>query len=201
MEKQDLLKFLWFPFTLLLILLACSRETSFEGGGTPPRIDTIHTGGGNGGGGGNGTPQTGTCSLCIGNDVQAENRWSLHAGTQLYCGKIDTLIVLGERTTFTFFGPSSCSADSGMVVTVYLDGFKLDHDITSRSAARVSFFYYDRVTPSYMLMSQVSQPFFLNIDEYNNTTKLIRGTFNGYAYDANGFGVPITAGKFESYAK
>lgn len=184
---------------LLLLLTMCARETSYESGAIPPRTDTVHSGGSGGGGGSAGQP--GTCSACIGNDVQAENKWSLHAGPQLYCGKIDTLIVLGERNTFTFFGPSSCSTDSGMVATVYLDGFKLDHDITSQTVNRASFFYYDHVTPSYMLISRAAQPFTFTIDEYNHTTRLMRGTFSGIAFTTNGTSVQVTGGKFVARAK
>lgn len=186
-----------FSLPAVLLLASCARETSFESGLTPPRLDTISTGGGGGGP----APQTGTCSTCIGNDIQIENRWSLHAGTQLYCGEIDTVIVLGDRDVFTFFGPSSCSADSGMVATVYLDGLKLDHDIISQTVSRVSFFYYDHVAPSYMLISQPSIPFSLTIDEYNHTTRLMRGTFRGVAFTTSGIGVPIIDGKFEAKAR
>lgn len=181
---------------LLLTLIRCAKESSFEGGAMPPRLDTVHSGGG----GGTVQPPS-TCSLCIGNDVQAENKWSLHAGSQLYCGKIDTVIVLGDRAVFTFFGPSSCSADSGMVVTVYMDGLKLDHDFTSQTINRVSFFYYDHVAPSYMLVSQAAVPFSLTIDEYNHSTRMMRGTFRGIAYTTSGIGVQVSDGKFQAKAK
>lgn len=198
MNTAGQIRFLFISFITVILLAACARENSFEGNAIPPRPDTTQ---GGGGGGGGTTPPPGICKLCVGNDIQAENKWSLHAGSILYCGKIDTVIVLGDRAVFTFFGPSSCSTDSGMVVTVYMDGLRLDHDITSSTVNRVSFFYYDHVAPSYMLQSQANIPFSLTIDEYNHTTRMMRGTFRGVAFTTGGISVPVTDGKFMARAK
>lgn len=180
-----------FVFLLLVIAAGCAKEYSFEGAATrPPRRDTVITGGGN-------INPPGICAACTGTDQPIENRWSLHVGNMLYCGVIDTAIATPERTGFTFFGPSACSADSGMVITVYLNGIKLDHDFTSFSTDKAGFYYYDNVTPSYMLITNPGQPFSVVIDSYEHSTKMMRGKFSGYAKTANGGSAYLYDGKFK----
>ena len=170
--------------TALILFAGCAKEYSFEGAPVPLQ-DTIIAGGS-----GNIPPRI--CPDCLDKDVQIENRWSLHVGNLLYCGIIDTAIATPERTGFTFFGPSSCSADSGMVITIYLDGVKLDHDFSSYTTNKVGFYYYDNLTPSYMLITQAGQPFSVTIDSYEQSNRMMRGTFGGFAGSSN-----VRDGKFK----
>ena len=61
------------------------------------------------------------CAACAGKDNYEESRWSFKAGNSFLCGIIDTAIVNIERNAFTFFGPSACSTDTNMVISVYLE--------------------------------------------------------------------------------
>ncbi len=177
-------------FMILLFLWAsCVKEYSFEGENGPPIIDTLLTGGSN--------PMPSPCPDCIGNDVQIENRWSLRISGVLYCGFIDTAIATPERTGFTFFGPSLCSPDSGMVITIYLNGLKLDHDISGFSTQRAGFYYYDNITPSYLVITDPGQPFSVTIDSYEHSTRLMRGKFNGFANLTGGGNAYVGEGKFK----
>lgn len=182
----------FFIIILLTIVFGagCAKEYSFEGSDArPPGRDTTV-------GGGNINPP-GICPACVGNDSQIENKWSLYFSNRLFCGIIDTAIATPERTGFTFFGPSACSADSGMVITVNLNGVKLDHDITSLTTNRAGFYYYDNVTPSYMLITEPGQPFTVVLDSYEHTTKMMRGKFSGFAKTANGGSAYLSEGKFK----
>ena len=182
--------FVLLVMTALTLFTGCAKEYSFEGGQTIPSRDTIITGV-------NGNLQPPICTDCLGNDAQIENRWSLHVGNLIYCGIIDTAIATPDRTGFTFFGPSSCSVDSGMVITIYLDGVKLDHDFSSYTTNKVGFYYYDNVTPSYMLITQTGQPFSVTINNYEHSARLIRGTFGGFAMTSNRASSSVTGGKFK----
>jgi hypothetical protein len=113
------------------------------------------------------------------------------------CGKLDTAIVINNRTVFTFFGPSSCSIDTGIVVTVYLQNDTLNRDIPYLYTNKVSFFYYDRVTPSYILISQVYSPFSLILENYDHQTRLATGSFSGTALAPDNHFVNISSGKFK----
>lgn len=173
----------------MALLSGCAKEYSYERMEIPPTDTT--------GGGGNNTNPPGICAACIGNDSQVENRWSLHVGNMFYCGIIDTVIAAPQRSGFTFFGPSACSADSGMVITVYLNGQRLNQDISNYTTDKVGFYYYDNVTPSYMLITQGGQPFRLTIDSYEESSQMMRGQFSGHAVTANGGSMYISDGKFK----
>jgi len=176
---------------ILLNITGCAKEYSFEGSNTHPR-DTVIV-----------PPppppaasELPHCSSCdhLTTPVQL-NHWSLKAQQSQACGTIDTAIITLERTSFTFFGPSSCSRDTGMVITAYLNE-SLDRDKTNIQVSRVAFYYYDRVTPSYIYMTYPTTPFYLHIDTYNHQTKIATGTFGGSGVKVNGSNTVISEGKF-----
>jgi hypothetical protein len=179
----------------ILILLAmlvsgCAREYSFEGADPPPQQDTTSTPGGLPG------PQPIICPSCTGNETYQENRWSLSIGSNNFCGIIDTTIALPARTGFTFYGPSACSNDSGMVITIYLNGDTLNHNLQSLNLYRNGFYYYDNLTPSYLVITQPGQPFTVFIESYDHSTRLIKGSFYGFAGTSSGGSAPVSNGKF-----
>lgn len=177
---------LWFA---LLFLLCCAKEYSYEKKPVaPPDTASNQT-----------KPDTAFlwhCPACDGSNIFEENKWSFYAENTLLCGDIDTAIVLNSRASFTFFGPSTCAADTGMIVTVYIQNTKLDHDITNLYIPKVAFYYYHTSNP-YILLSKQDYEFTMTIDSYNNTTKMAQGTFKGIAFKQNYIGVPITLGKFK----
>ena len=167
------------------LITACTKEYSYEGGDTPP-VDTIQP------------PITTAyiCPSCIGNEKYIEDRWSIRDDTLLRCGIIDTAIVNPERTGFTFYGPSSCSADTGIVMTILFDTLHLNRNITNFTFSRSAFYYYDNVGQTYIYMSRQSYPFTVTLETYDHQTRLATGSFNGIAYKTSGVGVPINSGKF-----
>jgi len=73
----------------------------------------------------------------------------------------------------------------------------LNRDIRYLSTNKVSFFYYDRVTPSYIFMSQVYSPFSLSLENYNHQTRIATGKFEGSALRSDGHWVSINSGRFK----
>jgi len=174
--------------SLLLLLIfnsGCAKEYSYEGGNVI--TDTVNPP----------NPVAWVCPDCIGKDTQIESKWSFHNDNFFYCGTIDTAIVNPERTGFTFFGPSSCSIDSGMVITVYLDGYVLNKDINNITTQKAGFYYYDNVTPTIMLITRQAIPFTVTIDSYIHQTRMATGTFGGTVYRTNGASSYISSGKFK----
>ena len=173
----------------LLFIAGCGKEYSFEGNAVRP-IDTTSP-----------PPPPPVyhfpvCAVCATLSTTELSTWSFKMEDVPTCGRADTAIVISDRTVFTFFGPSSCSGDTGMVITVYL------HDTLNRNrsyvyADKVSFYYYDRVTPSYIMMSQVYAPFTGAIRDYNHQTKIATGEFEGVALRSDGHWVSINSGKFK----
>ncbi|HET6994863.1 MAG TPA: hypothetical protein VFI06_07765 [Chitinophagaceae bacterium] len=172
-----------------LFITGCGKEYSFERR-PPPPIDTTTA-----------PPATPPynfplCSVCATLTTTELSTWSFKMDDIPVCGKADTAIVISDRTAFTFFGPSSCSGDTGMVITVYLHD-TLNRNIAYTSADKVAFYYYDRVTPSYIMMSQTYAPFSGAVRDYDPQTKIATGSFEGFALRSDGRWASITLGKFK----
>jgi hypothetical protein len=176
-----------FLVPVLLILTRCAREYSFEG--QPPAtgdttivipVQTVIP----------------SCPLCNSSSGTNPGTWSFQTGNSNLCGEIDTAIVSPARTAFTFFGPSQCSADSGMVVSVYLDEDTLNRDRANLALEKVVFYYYDRIGPSDIFTSRPNSPFTLTINAYSHQTKIATGTFEGNVFKTNGGGTRVQNGRF-----
>lgn len=112
------------------------------------------------------------------------------------CGKVTRAIKNIENTAMTFFGPSACSADTGLIITAYFITPGLSASTTKQLAHRVSLEYYDNVTPSPIADAPFTTPFSLVIEQYNQQTGEATGTFSGEARTAIGEPVSIKVGKF-----
>ncbi len=178
---------------LFVLVVSCSKEYSCEGCSinTPADSLPIPT-----------TPPVASelpvCLSCATYPDPVElNQWSLKAQQSQACGSIDTAIINPERTAFTFYGPSACSADTGMVLTVYMESRVLNQDLSNITINRSSFYFYDRVTPSDIYMSRQTVVFPVHIDRYDHQTKIISGSFSGTVFRGNGSPASISAGKFK----
>jgi len=178
-----------FSLLSLLIIMGCAKEYSYEGGdlvevhdSLPPPVVV------------NDFPACPFCQTITGTPLSS---WSFKKGNTTVCGSIDTAIITLERTAFTFFGPSACSVDSGLVITVYLGNESLNRDRTNVTINNIAFYYYDRVTPSYIFMSLPNSPFTGTIDNYDHQAKIASGTFTGNALRSDGSAASITSGKFK----
>lgn len=184
-------KLLLYSLLMLLLWQGCAKEYSYEGGTVNIRTDT--TTGGGGGGTGNTDP---VCAACVNVTEPLTGEWSFRSGSWKLCGTADSAIALGNRTAFTFYGPSACSADTGMAITIYLND-TLNRDRTNLLNNRGAFYCYDRVTPSYIFMSPTNGFFSVNITSYVHSTREVTGTFYGNVIRANGNGAGIESGKFK----
>jgi hypothetical protein len=173
---------------ILITGIGCSREYSFEGSPSA-RNDTLVS---------PLPPLPKRCTACAGQDQFAENRWSFYNNDSFYCGIIDTAIVIPQRTGFTFFGPSACSADTGAVYTlIFRSGTVLDRDLSNIATEQGSFYYYDNPGQSFLFMNISNTPFNFIIDSYNHQTHVAVGTFSGIVRDKNGGSTFISSGKFK----
>lgn len=186
-------------FLLVLILFgfaSCEKDYSYEGGITrilPPDslIDSIpvkdsvsHI-----------LPEFSPCVFCNNSIPLKESAWTFKIDTTILCGSVDTAIVLGSRGTFTFFGPTSCVKDSGIIFTIYLSPYELNRDTTNYAVPKVSFYYYHTLAP-FILINQPTGTFHFVIASYVHATHIATGTFSGVAYRPDGRAVTISDGKF-----
>ena len=62
------------------------------------------------------------------------------------------------KTDFTFFGPSACSVDTGIVVSVYLP-VALDRDQFNLTTQQTAFYYYDHMLQQTYMIAAPRQYF------------------------------------------
>ena len=181
---------------MLIGFASCEKDYSYEGGITrilpadslidsiPVKDSVTHI-----------LPEFSPCVFCNNNNPLKESTWSFKIDTTILCGSVDTAIVLGSRGTFTFFGPTSCVKDSGIIFTIYLSPYELNRDTTNFAVPKVSFYYYHTFAP-FILMNQTSESFNFVINSYVHATHIALGTFSGVAYRPDGRVVAISDGKF-----
>lgn len=185
-------------FTWMVCMLSCEKEYSYEGGNAVPPFINIPV---------DSTANEDTvvldpgalpnCAVCANMVDIPPSSWSFKTGNSFLCGEIDTAFVLNlERRTFTFFGPSFCGADTGLVFTITLGNTGLTHDVENVVAANAVFYYYHTNQP-YVLLSRADQPFYFIISSYSHSTKIATGTFSGIGYRVDGRSVYITNGRFK----
>jgi len=186
---------------ILLVLLMqathCSKEYSYEGG--PPVIDTTSNGDTTAGNGDTTSAPTlhlPACSSCINAIEVKPNTWMFTVNGTVACGKVTRAIKNAGGTVMTFFGPSACSQDTGLIIVAYFTPPGLLMNSANQSANRAALEYYDKVTPSSIVAALPTNQFSLFIERYTQQTGEATGTFSGKAYTANGESITITAGKF-----
>ncbi len=163
----------------------CAKEYSFEGGDSVVVVGSVIP------------PKPWICPACIGQDEQIEKKWSFHYENSLVCGIIDTAIMNPERTAFTFFGPSACSKDTGIIISAYFNENPFNKDLFNVTTERGAFYYYDNDSLTHILVSRAGN-FTITIDSYIHQTRLVSGTFSGTSYKTNGGASIVNSGKFKT---
>ena len=176
------------PFTIVLILFGCKKEYSYEGGMIPITIDTgtVHI-----------PPKPYVCASCIGADNYTEGKWSFYNADTFYCGIIDTAIATPDRNGFTFFGPSSCSIDSGLVLTINIEPNFLTADLFNITTSRAGLYYYDNIGQTHPFVTRAGFPFSFTIESYIHQTRMMTGRFYGTVFKPNGEPA-ILSGKYKA---
>jgi len=185
-----------FLLLLLSILLLqntrCAKEYSFEGA----RVDTLTRSGGD-------TvvsqipPTISLCSLCNPSDPITLGHWSFKTGDVYQCGTFTNSGFFSgfEKTNFTFFGPSACSIDTGIVVSVYLP-VALDQDQFNIKTDQAAFYYYDHTATADILQSRHTAIFSVTVQSFFESTGIATGTFSGTVFTPNGDSAHVTEGRF-----
>jgi hypothetical protein len=101
-----------------------------------------------------------------------------------------------SKKAFTFFGPSACSIDTGLVMTVYLP-VPLTADRFNITTNDVAFYYYDHFGPRDMFISFHTAPFYLTVESFTLATGIATGTFGGIVYRVNNDTAFIREGHFK----
>lgn len=195
--RQYAFFFLLVASPLLLLHAGCVKEYSFEGNQADsiPTLDTIPR---------DTTDTTSAaqpsilppCDLCHQADALITGQWGFTNGNTYACGSFTDAGFIGgnSKADFTFFGPSSCSIDTGIVVTVYLP-VPLDRDRSGVISNHAAFYYYDHIGINDIFMSRGGAPFTVIVDHFDYATGIVTGSFSGTVFTANGDTAHITAGR------
>jgi len=136
--------------------------------------------------------------LCNPADELQLSRWNFKTGNSYVCGIVDNAGagVDPERQAFTLFGPSACSIDTGLVMTVYVP-VPLDRDRANLTTYKVAFYYYDHFGPADIFISRPTAPFYVTLKSFSYSTGLATGIFGGTVYRVNGDTASIRDGNFK----
>lgn len=178
----------------LLIMAGCAKEYSYEGGLFPdsntdsiPYVDTVAD------------PELilSDCAECNELNGTLPATWNFKYASSFVCGGITNAIITQDRTAFTFFGPSACSTDTGLVMTVYLHSDTLNSDRSNIIASEAFLQYYDNITYRDIFLSDQQQVISLTINTYEHATGIAKGTFSGKAFTKEKDVVSIEKGNFQ----
>jgi hypothetical protein len=185
---------------LILQNTGCTKEYSYEGGDTtvvinnPPADSTL-------------SPQDTSglfpiCNLCKIENPLNIGDWSFKTGNSFLCGGTTNSGFFGGNTQedITFFGPSACSVDTGIVVSAFFS-VPLDRDRFNITAYRAAFYYYDNNAPKDIFMSHQENIFTVTIQSFIYSTRIASGIFSGTVFKANGDTANIKEGKFKVHIK
>lgn len=179
-----------FLFAAVLLWASCKKDYSYEGGNPPvvppPPVPVPAP---------PGVAKYPYCASCAGKDGMVMGRWSFKVDTTLFCGRITDAVVSPEKTGFTFFGPSECSEDTGLIMTAFLP-VPLTVNRTNVVTQRAALQYYDRTTFIDVFAARTASGMTLNLDSYEHTARTASGRFSGYVYTKGGELVQVKEGKF-----
>lgn len=176
-------------FLLLLSATNCSKDFSFEGGPLSDTTSIVDT-----------SSDLDffipSCPSCSNANEVKVNSWKFSLNGTVICGVVTRAIKNAAGTALTFFGPSQCSQDTGVVITAYFTAPGLTENKTPFRAERVGLEYYDKVTPSSIVLALLTTQFSLIIQTYNQQSGEATGIFEGEALTSNGKTIKVTSGKF-----
>ncbi|MBZ5856586.1 hypothetical protein [Flavihumibacter profundi] len=174
---------------------SCSKEYSYEARtviDSLPSVDTLNSH--------DSIPVIGlefpVCPGCDSIEKLSPYYWSFIVNKRLVCGTITATYVNYERTGITFFGPSACAIDSGLVIDAFFDAGLLNANNNNFQANRVNWQYYDNNINNQILSSWMPHVFNVTIDSYSHETGIAVGGFKGYAKMLMGDSVAVSDGRF-----
>lgn len=174
---------------VLLQTLGCKKEYSYEGGNLIVQKDSILL---------PSVPVNNIpgCITCKVTDELLLGKWNFKTGNVFLCGSVTSAGIIAGKTAFTFFGPSACSNDTGLVMTIYLP-VALDRDRFNIPISKAAFYYYDNNATKDILISLQAAPFSATIKSFIFETGIATGTFNGTVFKPNGDTAFVNEGNYK----
>lgn len=173
------------------MLSGCAKEYSYEGGLLPDTssiiADTNHISNFN-------LP---ACNFCkVDTFGTAVDTWTLDVNTTKTCGRFTRTVLAPDKDAFTFFGPSACSIDSGLILNSFWSPLVFNQDYTNISTQRSAFYYYDNIGNKYVLQEKLGTPFTIVIEKFTYLTGIATGYCFGDVITSTGETVPVKKIRF-----
>ncbi|HMP91237.1 MAG TPA: hypothetical protein PKD90_00055 [Phnomibacter sp.] len=178
--------------SLLLILLpSCAKEYSYQAGTTvAPWPDTAF-----------GTVsqkiKIPACSRCDSLMATTPFFWQFTLAGSRLCGPVTKGLMSTTRTGFTFFGPSACSPDSGLIIEAFFDPVQFTSNQANLATRASNLFYYDNLTNGFAVRSQLPYTLTLFMDSYQHDSRIGEGRFTGILFNTKGDTASIQHGYFK----
>ncbi len=137
------------------------------------------------------------CLFCKYATSLRKNQWNFRVDTLFFCGAVTNGVLSPEKNALTFFGPSSCNAQTGLIITAYFDQVTFDADRAGITSTRVTMQYYDNAGGKDIFLSGSGTLFNITINQFEARSATAIGRFNGTVLARNGQVVPITEGNFK----
>ncbi len=137
-----------------------------------------------------------SCSLCKETDTLKLGQWGFKAENTYLCGSATSSGFTGSYKYFSLFGPSACSADTGLVVSILVP-VPLTEDRFDINATEVDFYYYTRFSQTHLFNNRISNEISVSVHSYINSTSVAIGSFTGTVHRPNGQPIQITNGRFK----
>lgn len=143
-----------------------------------------------------------SCAKCDTAGELMVGNWNFKTRNSYACGNVTNSGFFSGNTQkdITLFGPSACSADTGVVVSAFFS-VPLDQDRYNLTTSQTEFYYYDNNAPKDIFSSQPEKVFSVTIQSFSYSTRIATGKFSGTVFKANGDTAYIRDGKFKVYIK
>ena len=121
--------------------------------------------------------------------------WQFMTGPSAMCGPVTNALLSRDKKALTFFGPSACTIDTGLIMTAFFDT-PLDGDRAEVVATRAVLQYYNKNAAEDVFRSDPNHRFTFIIIQYTEATQTATGQFRGYAYTPNSTAILVESGTF-----
>jgi len=128
--------------------------------------------------------------------------WEFVANGVKYEGEFSTAVLNDNNCGFTVYGPSKTNQNNILTLAAHFYPIQLTSSFSNVSSDSSGFIYTEKIIGgvSTVFATGISCCYTMIkvITNYDNSSKMIEGSFSGFAYDLNGDTVEITNGRFKA---
>jgi hypothetical protein len=137
------------------------------------------------------------CNFCKYATSLTQDQWNFRYDTNFLCGTVTNAVMTPDKNAFTFFGPSSCTEGTGLIITAFFET-TFDGDRAGVVSNQVTMQYYNNNNGGKdIFVSGPGTKFSITINQFLINDRTAIGRFNGTVLTSTGEIVPINSGNFK----